>query len=49
MATPSLLFKQLFDQASGTYTYLLADAISKDAILIDSVFEKYSRDLSLIQ
>ncbi|MDC1436153.1 MBL fold metallo-hydrolase [Gammaproteobacteria bacterium] len=49
MATASLLFKQLFDQASGTYTYLLADSLSKDAILIDSVFEKYSRDLSLIQ
>ena len=47
--TSSLLFKQLFDQDSGTYTYLLADAASKDAILIDSVFEKYVRDLSLIQ
>jgi sulfur dioxygenase len=47
--TTSLLLKQLFDQDSGTFSYLLADATSKDAILIDSVFEKYARDLSLIQ
>lgn len=28
-------FRQLFDDVSGTYTYLLGDVESKDAILID--------------
>ncbi len=32
-----MLFKQLFDQETWTYTYLIADPISKDAILIDPV------------
>jgi glyoxylase-like metal-dependent hydrolase (beta-lactamase superfamily II)/rhodanese-related sulfurtransferase len=45
----SPLFKQLFDQTSGTYTYLLADARSGDAVLIDSVYEQHDRDLSLIR
>ena len=45
----ALLFKQLFDQSSGTYTYLLADAQSRDAVLIDCVYEQHDRDLSLIR
>jgi glyoxylase-like metal-dependent hydrolase (beta-lactamase superfamily II)/rhodanese-related sulfurtransferase len=44
-----LLFKQLYDQTSGTYTYLLADKVSGQAVLIDSVFEQHNRDYSLIQ
>lgn len=32
-----MLLRQLFDQVSGTYTYLLADAASADALLIDPV------------
>jgi len=44
----SLLFKQLFDQASCTYTYLVADVQSRQAVLIDTVFEQHERDLSLI-
>lgn len=32
-----MLFKQLFDQETWTYTYLIADPTSKDAILIDPV------------
>ena len=32
-----MLFKQLFDQETWTYTYLIADPVSKDAILIDPV------------
>jgi sulfur dioxygenase len=47
--THSLIFKQLFDQASGTYTYLLADGKSRQALLIDSVYEQYERDLALIR
>lgn len=45
----NLLFKQLYDQTSGTYTYLLADKVSGQAVIIDSVFEQHNRDYSLIQ
>jgi sulfur dioxygenase len=44
-----LLFRQLFDAATGTFTYLLADVPSCQGVLIDPVFEQHSRDLSLIQ
>ncbi len=43
-----LVFQQLFEKESSTYTYLLADAASKEAVLIDSVIETVDRDLSLI-
>ena len=45
----TLLFRQLFDADTGTFTYLLADVTSRQGVLIDSVFEQHSRDLSLIQ
>ncbi|MBT8147956.1 MAG: MBL fold metallo-hydrolase [Gammaproteobacteria bacterium] len=44
-----MIFKQLFDQTSGTYTYLLADEDTREALLIDSVYEQYERDLSLVR
>ena len=44
----NLLFRQLFDAATGTFTYLLADVASRQGLLIDPVFEQHSRDLSLI-
>ncbi|XP_051901501.1 persulfide dioxygenase ETHE1, mitochondrial isoform X2 [Pristis pectinata] len=44
-----LLFRQLFEKVSSTYTYLLADAQTKDAIIIDPVLEEVSRDSKLIQ
>jgi sulfur dioxygenase len=44
-----LIFRQLFDQTSSTYTYLLADPESRAAVLIDPVFEQYARDLALIE
>ena len=34
----SLLFRQLFDADTGTFTYLLADVPSRKGLLIDSVF-----------
>lgn len=43
-----LIFRQLFDPQSSTYTYLLADASSREAILIDPVFEQAQRDIALI-
>lgn len=45
----ALLFKQLFDQTSGTYTYLVGDPVGRQAVLIDSVYEQHERDLSLIR
>ncbi len=32
-----MLFKQLFDQETWTYTYLIADPVTKEAVLIDPV------------
>ncbi|XP_046884498.1 persulfide dioxygenase ETHE1, mitochondrial-like isoform X1 [Hypomesus transpacificus] len=43
-----LLFRQLFESASSTYTYLLADTANKEAVLIDPVLETVDRDLKLI-
>ncbi|XP_003743568.1 persulfide dioxygenase ETHE1, mitochondrial [Galendromus occidentalis] len=45
----SLLFRQLFDDISSTYTYLIADLRSKDAALIDPVLEKVDRDLQVLK
>ncbi len=45
----SLVLRQLFDGATGTFTYLLADAPSRQGVLIDPVFEQHRRDLALIQ
>lgn len=44
----SLIFRQLFDQDSSTYTYLLADPDSREAVLIDPVFEQHLRDRALL-
>ena len=43
-----MIFRQLFDASSSTYTYLLADEESHEALLIDPVFEQASRDLALL-
>lgn len=45
----SLLFRQLFDPVSSTYTYLLADPGTREAVLIDPVFEQARRDLALLR
>ena len=44
-----LIFRQLFDPQSSTYSYLLADRRSREAVLIDPVFEQAQRDAALIQ
>ncbi len=48
MKKVSPIFQQLFDSESSTYTYLLADPASKEAVLIDTVVENVDRDLKLI-
>lgn len=42
-----MIFRQLFDAASSTYTYLLGDG--GEALLIDPVYEQAPRDLALLQ
>ncbi|MYM37393.1 MBL fold metallo-hydrolase [Duganella sp. FT94W] len=42
-----MIFRQLFDAASSTYTYLLGDG--GEALLIDPVYEQVPRDLALLQ
>ncbi len=44
-----MILRQLFDAPSGTYTYLLADPESREAVLIDTVFEQHLRDVALIR
>src|SRR5215210_5997525 len=44
-----MIFRQLFDPQSSTYTYLLADPATRVAVLIDPVFEQARRDAALVQ
>ena len=44
-----MIFRQLFDPASSTYTYLLACPDTRQALLIDPVFEQARRDLALLR
>lgn len=44
-----LIFRQLFDPQSSTYTYLLADSDARQALLIDPVFEEVRRDRALLR
>ena len=43
-----MLFRQLFDAQSSTYTYLLADEATREAVLIDPVLDQLDRDLALV-
>jgi len=42
------IFRQLFDKDSSTYTYLLADPATKEAVLIDPVIDNSERDAKLM-
>lgn len=44
-----MLFRQLFDRETCTYTYLIADPNSKAAVLVDPVLEQVARDLQLLE
>jgi sulfur dioxygenase len=46
---PKMGFEQLFDEESFTYTYLLWDENTKDAILVDPVDSQVDRDLEKVQ
>ena len=43
-----MIFRQLFDRESCTYTYVVADAAAGKAALVDSVRDHVTRDLDLL-
>jgi glyoxylase-like metal-dependent hydrolase (beta-lactamase superfamily II)/rhodanese-related sulfurtransferase len=44
-----MLFRQMFEPETSTYTYLLADEATKEAVLIDPVRETVERDAAVIE
>ena len=44
-----MIFRQLFDPASSTYTYILADEVRREAVIIDPVFDQAHRDMALLR
>jgi sulfur dioxygenase len=44
----AIVFRQLFEPETSTYTYLLADPESRQAVLIDPVRETIERDVQLL-
>jgi len=43
-----MIFRQLFDSVSGTYTYILASRRGGEALIIDPVLEKVDRYIQLV-
>jgi glyoxylase-like metal-dependent hydrolase (beta-lactamase superfamily II) len=43
-----MIFRQLFDPQSSTYTYILGDSIRCEAVIVDPVREQAPRDLALL-
>jgi sulfur dioxygenase len=44
-----MIFRQLFESVSSTYTYLLASRVGGEAILVDPVIEKVDRYIQLLE
>ncbi|MDH3413691.1 MAG: MBL fold metallo-hydrolase, partial [Gammaproteobacteria bacterium] len=44
-----MIFRQLFDPVSSTYTYLIASRKGSEALIIDPVLEKVDRYLQLLE
>jgi len=43
-----MLFRQLFDKSSSTYTYLIASAKGREALIIDPVLENVEQYIKLL-
>src|ERR1044072_2779784 len=43
-----MIFRQLYDATSGTYSYLLASRRGGEALILDPVLEKVDRYLQLV-
>mmetsp|Transcript_23588 Transcript_23588/g.74071 ORF Transcript_23588/g.74071 Transcript_23588/m.74071 type:complete len:262 (-) Transcript_23588:1489-2274(-) len=48
-AAGALVFRQLFEKESSTYTYLLGCPETSEAVLIDPVLETVERDLGIVE
>jgi sulfur dioxygenase len=48
MSRSRIVFRQLFEKESSTYTYLVADKSTMEGLLIDPVLETAERDAKLI-
>src|SRR5580698_2216414 len=44
-----MLLRPLFHHGSSTWSYLLADESTREAVLVDPVFEQHVRDAALIR
>lgn len=44
----SVIFRQLFDPTSSTYSYILGTSLTREAIIIDPVREYIDRDLTFL-
>jgi len=49
MTSRDHIFRQLFESVSSTYTYILADTKSREAVIIDPVIETVERDVNLVK
>lgn len=44
----TLIFRQFFDPETSSYTYLISDCTTREAVLVDPVLEQVERDLQAI-
>ena len=44
-----MIFRQMFDPASSTYTYILGDSDTGNALIVDPVLEHWQRDAALLR
>ena len=44
-----MLFRQLFDAETSTYTYLVSDPVTQEALFVDPVLEQFQRDSQLLE
>ena len=44
-----MIFRQLFDHISSTYTYLIASDQGREAVIIDPVLENVNRYIKLLE
>ena len=44
-----MIFKQVFDTKTSTYTYLIASAKGREAVIIDPVLENVDNYISLLK
>ena len=44
-----MIFKQVFDQKSSTYTYIIASSLGREALIIDPVLENVEDYLKILR